>query len=243
MSTNSTASFMSCLIQHGAHLVNYSFTYSTTDKARYPIGHASFVTASGSDPLLENITSMEDECNNLKPSCHKAVGVFSEAMYVFTYTIIADVSAKFHLTVTDIVVWSKVIDCFSLVFHPPLTPTLIFSFHALTLKVQLLHIILLSSSFTSIWLHHVVGVAILYIIQLLLKDLVPSVLKYTQSPPFLTAAGGSSPSELSGHFSQNLQQKLVHVPTSQAYSDFSLHNKQNLWGNPILFMFVLLWVL
>lgn len=29
---------------------------------------------------------------------------------------IADVSAKFHLTVTDIVVWSKVVDCFSLVF-------------------------------------------------------------------------------------------------------------------------------
>lgn len=32
---------------------------------------------------------------------------------------IADVSAKFHLTVTDIVVWSKVVDCFSLVFHSP----------------------------------------------------------------------------------------------------------------------------
>lgn len=40
MSTNSTASFTSCLIQHGAHLVNYSFTYSTTDKAWYAIGHA-----------------------------------------------------------------------------------------------------------------------------------------------------------------------------------------------------------
>lgn len=150
---------------------------------------------------------------------------------------IADVSAKFHLTVTDIVVWSKVVDCFSLVFPPPpplltLTPTLIFSFHALTLKVQLLHIILLSSSFTSVWLRHVVVVAILYIIQLLLKDLVPSVLKYTQSPPFLTAAGGCGPSELAGYFSQNLQQKLVHVPTSQAYSDFSLHNKQNLWETP-----------
>lgn len=149
---------------------------------------------------------------------------------------IADVSAKFHLTVTDIVVWSKVVDCFSLVSPPPplltLTPTLIFSFHALTLKVQLLHIILLSSSFTSVWLRHVVVVAILYIIQLLLKDLVPSVLKYTQSPPFLTAAGGCGPSELAGYFSQNLQQKLVHVPTSQAYSDFSLHNKQNLWETP-----------
>lgn len=33
---------------------------------------------------------------------------------------IADVSAKFHLTVTDIVVWSKVVDCFSLVSPPPL---------------------------------------------------------------------------------------------------------------------------
>lgn len=34
---------------------------------------------------------------------------------------IADVSAKFGLTVIDIVVWSKVVDCFSLVFHPPHT--------------------------------------------------------------------------------------------------------------------------
>lgn len=34
---------------------------------------------------------------------------------------IADVSAKFHLTVTDIVVWSKVVDCFSLV--PPSSPS------------------------------------------------------------------------------------------------------------------------
>lgn len=35
---------------------------------------------------------------------------------------IADVSAKFHLTVTDIVVWSKVVDCFSLVSPPPSPP-------------------------------------------------------------------------------------------------------------------------
>lgn len=59
-------------------------------------------------------------------------------------------------------------------------------------------------------------------------------LKYTQSPPFLTEAGGCGPSELAGHFSQNLQQKLVHVPTSQAYSDFSLHIKTESVGKPHL---------